>query len=90
MAPLSFAFQAQHSPSNLRDRPSCRPDGGLSDLPTPIELDELLAEIREHERAWPYPAPVSFQVVVAAGTLMIAGATVGLGLSLWRILQWLA
>ena len=89
MAPLSFAFQAQHSPSNLRDRPSCRPDGGLSDLPTPIELDELLAEIREHEGV-AVPAPVSFQVVVAAGTLMIAGATVGLGLSLWRILQWLA
>ena len=89
MAPLSFAFQAQHSPSNLRDRPSCRPDGGLSDLPTPIELDELLAEIREHEGV-AVPAPASFQVVVAAGTLMIAGATVGLGLSLWRILQWLA
>lgn len=84
MAPLSLAFEVRNSSGNPPERLSRRSE--CSPYDAQIEFDQLLEEIRNHEGE-AVAAPFSFQVVVAAGSLMIVTGIAGLGLGLLHLIQ---
>lgn len=86
MTPLSFAFEVQSSSDNPIERPARRSECRSYDVHAQIEFDRLLEEIRNHEGE-AVAAPFSFQVVVAAGSLMIVAGITGLGLGFFHLIQ---